>query len=288
MQYTDYMPDPQKTPPEILFADALLAGTTPMSKGAPFDEIINRPRGMQGYIINLTVKGAGLVRDGDGSFICREGDLLLFPPHVPHYYHIAPGEQYWYHQWVYFFPRLYWLEALQWPTAISQVGKVSLPREHFAEMSTLFTEIIRRGGSQSHCSKLLQLNCLEQILLRRLELTQGDNLLLIDSRVSAAQLFIKQQLDSQNLNLESIAAMVNLSPSRLSHLFEKNLGMSPIKWRDKERISAAKLLLTTSALKIDEIALKVGIEDSNYFFRFFKKHVGLTPAQYRKAQMQPK
>ena len=35
-------------------------------------------------------------------------------------------------------------------------------------------------------------------------------------------------------------------------------------------------------IKDDETAKMVGISDSAYFSRFFKKHTGLTPAEYRK------
>lgn len=35
--YQNLMPDPGKSPPEIIFDDTIIAGITPMVRGAPFD-----------------------------------------------------------------------------------------------------------------------------------------------------------------------------------------------------------------------------------------------------------
>lgn len=282
LHYTKFMPDPYAPPPHIYFSDSMVAGLTPIERGKPFDRPINRPHGMQGYIINLTVKGGGLIQDGSSSFTCRAGDLLLFPPHVPHLYRLAPDEDCWYHQWVYFFARPYWQEALQWPCPVFQVGLFQLPPENFAEFTQAFSEIISRSGADGSCAKILQLNYLEQILMRRLELSAGEKRTLPDSRVSTAQLFIKQHLAEPELGLAEIAAQVLLSKSQLSALFKQYSGVSPLRWRDQERVRQAQFLLSNTTLKIEDIGLKIGIPDSSYFFRFFKKHCGRTPAQFRR------
>ncbi|MCV6069413.1 AraC family ligand binding domain-containing protein, partial [Vibrio parahaemolyticus] len=69
--------DPLK--PGYDFNAHLVAGLTPISKGNDLDFVIDRPNGMKGFIINLTVKGQGTVFHGDESFTVNEGDLLLFP-----------------------------------------------------------------------------------------------------------------------------------------------------------------------------------------------------------------
>ena len=47
------------------------------------------------------------------------------------------------------------------------------------------------------------------------------------------------------------------------------------------RMNAARELLRGSSVKSYEIALKVGYNHPNYFSALFKKHVGMTPKQYR-------
>ncbi|MGC8401661.1 AraC family transcriptional regulator [Enterobacter mori] len=51
--------------------------------------------------------------------------------------------------------------------------------------------------------------------------------------------------DSQ-FDIASVAQHVCLSPSRLSHLFRQQLGVSVLSWREDQRISQAKLLLSTT------------------------------------------
>jgi YesN/AraC family two-component response regulator len=47
------------------------------------------------------------------------------------------------------------------------------------------------------------------------------------------------------------------------------------------KIERACQLLTTTNMRINQICHKVGIDDSYYFSRLFKKETGLSPKQYR-------
>lgn len=49
-------------------------------------------------------------------------------------------------------------------------------------------------------------------------------------------------------------------------------------------LEAKKLLITTNQLS-REIANAIGFSDELYFIRFFKKHTGLTPKQFRKYKL---
>lgn len=60
----------------------------------------DRPNGMKGYILNLTVKGQGTVFQGKEAFEVKEGDLLLFPTGVPHFYHRSEQTEEWHHRWI--------------------------------------------------------------------------------------------------------------------------------------------------------------------------------------------
>ena len=47
------------------------------------------------------------------------------------------------------------------------------------------------------------------------------------------------------------------------------------------RIEAAKQLLTCGNSRMSDIAFDVGYQDSHYFSYLFKKHVGVSPREYR-------
>jgi AraC family transcriptional regulator, arabinose operon regulatory protein len=78
-----------------------------------------------------------------------------------------------------------------------------------------------------------------------------------------------------------LAAVVNLSPSRLQHLFKQETGTTPARYLRALRLERAKALLETSLLSVKQIMHNVGIKDRSHFEREFKRAYGLTPAQCR-------
>ncbi|MBQ1349455.1 MAG: helix-turn-helix transcriptional regulator, partial [Ruminococcus sp.] len=50
----------------------------------------------------------------------------------------------------------------------------------------------------------------------------------------------------------------------------------------RKKITAAKQLLRFSDKSIEQIGFEIGISDTNYFTRLFKKIEGITPGEYRK------
>jgi AraC-like DNA-binding protein len=78
-----------------------------------------------------------------------------------------------------------------------------------------------------------------------------------------------------------LAAVVNLSPSRLHQLFKEETGMPPARYLRQLRMRRAKELLETTHLSVKQVMAGVGVTDESHFVRDFKKCCGLTPARYR-------
>lgn len=87
---------------------------------------------------------------------------------------------------------------------------------------------------------------------------------------------------AENLSLEKISAEFFISKSNLSHYFKKETGLSPIQYMMQRRIGEAQSLLVETSLPIQEIEFRLGFNDSAHFSKMFKKHVGVTPNEYRK------
>ncbi len=124
---------------------------------------------MKGYILNLTIRGEGVINNQGKQFVCRPGDILLFPPGEIHHYGRHPDASEWYHQWVYFRPRAYWQEWLTWPAIFAQTGFFRPDEAHQPHFNELFGQIINAGQGEGRYSELLAINLLEQLLLRRME-----------------------------------------------------------------------------------------------------------------------
>ena len=84
------------------------------------------------------------------------------------------------------------------------------------------------------------------------------------------------------LAIEELARMVNLSPGRLAHLFKSEMDISIQQYLTQLRLAKAKDQLETSFLSVKEIAASVGFPSVTRFVGCFKSSIGATPAQYRK------
>lgn len=102
-----------------------------------------------------------------------------------------------------------------------------------------------------------------------------------DPRIFKVVEIINKSFD-RKLDFNKLAKEVNLSASRLRHLFKLQIGMSYKQYLRRLKMRRAADLLKTSFLKVREISTRVNIEDVSHFVRDFEKEYGMTPAQYRK------
>lgn len=87
---------------------------------------------------------------------------------------------------------------------------------------------------------------------------------------------------SGDLSLKHLSVTFNVNPSYLGQLFKSETGELFTNYLNKIRIEKAIQLLTTSKLNANEIALRVGYVNANYFYTCFKKFTGKYPMDYRR------
>lgn len=94
-------------------------------------------------------------------------------------------------------------------------------------------------------------------------------------------IYIKDNYNNCDLNVNTIASEYNLNPSYLSSFFKEQTNYNLVDYINCIRLENAKRLLKEEKLSINEIAVMVGYGNSHRFIRVFKKIVGLTPGDYR-------
>ena len=102
----------------------------------------------------------------------------------------------------------------------------------------------------------------------------------MDRRIQTVQLAVEKD-SRREWSSEALGDLVNLSPSRLRHLFKAETGKTPTQFLKAVRLKEAETLLCTTFLSVKEIMNRVGFLDESHFGYEFKKVYGLAPSKYR-------
>lgn len=85
----------------------------------------------------------------------------------------------------------------------------------------------------------------------------------------------------KKIKLQDVAEQVYLNPVYLSVCFKREVGTNFVDYVNEYRIERAKELLRTTQDTIYSIAEQVGLPDTHYFSKIFKRYVGVSPNEYR-------
>jgi AraC-like DNA-binding protein len=102
----------------------------------------------------------------------------------------------------------------------------------------------------------------------------------IENQIKQAKLLIFQNMHT-TISQEDLAYEVGLGYSLYRKKFKEYTGVSPAQYQIQLRIHKAKTYLINSDQSLKEIALNLGFESPNYFYRLFKQKTGITPSDYR-------
>ncbi len=96
--------------------------------------------------------------------------------------------------------------------------------------------------------------------------------------------FIDSHYMDEEISLNTVANVANVSSNHFSALFSQNMGQTFIEYLTTLRMNKAKELLRCTGMRSSEIAGEIGYKDAHYFSYLFKKTQGMTPSDYRKVR----
>ena len=105
---------------------------------------------------------------------------------------------------------------------------------------------------------------------------------LADWQLRRVTQYMREHL-AEEIGLDELAALVNLSRFHFCTAFRKATGQTPHNWLMILRIEEARRLLETPALAVTDVALAVCYQTPSSFAAAFRKLVGTTPSAYRRA-----
>ena len=103
-----------------------------------------------------------------------------------------------------------------------------------------------------------------------------------DSKIKVTDIILYIQNNCKDATLTSVAEHFHFHPNYLSSALKKYTGYNFTFILQEAKIKKASFLLKNSVLSVIEIASTVGYENTNFFYKIFKKYYGCNPTEYRK------
>ena len=235
------------------------------------------------YLFHYVASGKGVFNTGisshspsAASHSLTTGDMfLIFPGQVSYY--TADNDDPWEYYWVGF-------NGTEAQRLVKLTGFTSdnptLSLTDKEQAKTLLMNIYESRGN-SPAAEANMLGHLYLFLGRLINMHgQNSNDLRPLDYLSKALKFIQCNY-SDNIGVSDIADYVGISRSQLYRVFITHLGIAPSEYLQKHRINEACSLLVDRTLSVSEVAYSVGFIDPLYFSKFFKKHKGMTPTDYK-------
>lgn len=142
----------------------------------------------------------------------------------------------------------------------------------------------RRDYFEPACHQLTALLMLQ--LGRICPLTQNSALSSRKSAMECAR--VRQYIDehyTESITLDQLARYAGLNKYYLVHVFNREMGCSPISYLIERRISESKRLLAATRIPVQQISGRLGFSSPSYFSQSFRRATGFSPAEFRRQAM---
>lgn len=273
--------------PEAVVRDAaekpLLRGLLPVAIGYfPRAEghLVERSEALADTILLLVVAGRGWVRTGGGRTIpVGPGQLAVIPPGESHAYG-ADERDPWTIHWAHL-RGADGVELCRLLPGAPGAGVVDLPAE--AVRAEGFGAATERLAEDYTLPNLLSAAAqLRAWLSETVRLTSGRPLPNRTDAVGRTLAWMQTNL-AERPRLEDLAERAGMSATHFSAQFRRRTGYSPVDYFLRLKVQQACRLLDTTPGRVEEIARAVGYEDAFYFSRLFRRVMGRSPRDYRRA-----
>ena len=231
------------------------------------------------WLLVFTISGKGHLKAGLRDYELTPDNIALVAPGTLTDFSGSEHSS-WNFYWVVFQCADNWRPYLQWPQSGPGVCQLEGASESFAPVERNLSQLYNNYVESGPLKMELDHNLLEQLLLRCAACLPRESNRKMDPRVHVARAYIDEHYTA-DIVLADVAAASNISSSRLSGLFKKEIGSSVMAYRNELRLVKAAQLLLHSNLRIADIGDRVGYSEQAFFSRIFRKHLGMSPRQYR-------
>jgi AraC-like DNA-binding protein len=238
--------------------------------------ISNEPSCKDFYQLFWSVKGCGILNILGTEYNFSEGKIFVLPPKIIHFRKSVSPK--WMYRWVSFKGNLD-------SDIVENFGFKLYPTKAGNCPEKLFETLQCNIVSPTAFTERTNSNLLFQIL----SLASGeipdvgtkDNTL-VEKCIS----IIKNNLSSPQLSVDMLSVKLKVHRSTLSKAFHSSTGRKLVDYIAMLRMRTAIELLQNEENSVAEIGRMCGILEPNYFSKFFKRNMGVSPKEFRKNFLQ--
>ncbi len=184
----------------------------------------------------------------------------------------------------------YWLTKLfhrEFPKAELREGELITEGEHLlcagpvgahGNLGLRIVEKFAGKGLALRCAKMLLIDPSKPS--QRPYVVLQDDIEHTDALIVRAEEWLRHHL-AEPVTITGLARAVGASQRNLNRRFKSAQGTTPVEYLQTLRVDAAKSLLETTDLGLDEIVARIGYQDGAAFRRLFKERTSLSPREYR-------
>ena len=220
------------------------------------------------------IHGSGTVMLGDRSYRIHAGDLFL--THPAQLYHCAIDSKVFHERIVVHMDQAFFQ---QFPCDISHLQNRQsryIPSDVAAPLVSRVTELLALTQQP-----VLAVCKLTELLVQLGGITEASGEPPRENRLIARVLAYLNENFDKPISVDTVAVHFHITGSYLAHLFKDHTGLSLWNYVILRRLQLVNSLLR-QGFSAEEACYRAGFDNYTNFYRLYKKHLGMTPSQYKK------
>lgn len=224
------------------------------------------------FIVEYVCRGEGYIHQNDRTYSVSDDCVYILQPGTKHKY--GADEKRPYEKiWINFFSGIFADIFAAYGLSDQVVFPNSGCRPLFEELLAVAQE------SSDNDVVFLKISDILFRLVTTLAKRSKEN-----ARASHVAILVKDALDMaiyRKVTVEELTKELNVSKSQMTREFKKYFGATPYHYLLEKKVSVAKRLLSSTPMRVHEIAERLGFADEYYFSNIFKQKTGSSPRAYR-------
>ncbi len=228
------------------------------------------------HTLHIVLEGSGTLKVEDKVYSVKKGDMFYIPPDTNLCYY--PDDEFlWQYIWIKFEGKM----AHSYGEKFGFKNTNLKPCKDFINVYHMFKRIFDAKDNN------IPIGYYDVVSLfyKLLDINTTYNKTTSPTLCESVMTYIDCHLTDSYLSLEKICEYFNISHSYLCKIFKNEKNITAKNYIVTSRINLATKLLTSSDLRINEIAYSVGFSDEIHFMKTFKKIMGVTPSEYKKGNI---